>query len=98
MNLQQLGTTWDYVSSQIKINKVYIETFRSMRRMPEEQIEPLKKFFTDRGVRVAGGMTLTFFPSILPSNASASEVPASPRATSQCAASGLRGFWLRPRV
>ncbi len=60
VNFQQLENTWNALSKQIKIDKVYIETFRSLNRMPEEQIEPLKKFFTDRGVEVAGGMTLVY--------------------------------------
>ena len=60
VNLQVLENTWNSLSKQIKIDKVYIETFRSMRRMPEEDIEPIKKFFTDRGVEVAGGMTLCY--------------------------------------
>jgi len=60
LSLEALENTWNNLSRQIKVDKVYIETFRSLRRMPEEQIEPLKKFFTDRGVEVAGGMTLVY--------------------------------------
>jgi hypothetical protein len=57
-DLAQLENTWNTISSQIKIDKVYIETVRDQNEMPEAYIEPLKKFFLDRGVRVAGGMTL----------------------------------------
>jgi hypothetical protein len=53
-----LESTWNTISAQIKIDKVYIETVRDQNEMPEAYIEPLKKFFLDRGVRVAGGMTL----------------------------------------
>jgi hypothetical protein len=58
LNLQQLAQTWDTVSRQLKIDKVYIETVRDQTELTEDAIEPLKKFFTDRGVQVAGGMTL----------------------------------------
>jgi hypothetical protein len=37
---------------------VYLETFRSRRLLNEAEIEPLKKFFTDHGVEVSGGLTL----------------------------------------
>lgn len=57
-DLTQLEATWKTVSEQLKIDKVYIETVRDQNEMPENYIEPLKKFFTDRRVRVAGGMTL----------------------------------------
>lgn len=57
-DLSLLETTWNTLSRQIKIDKVYIETVRDQNEMPEAYIEPLKKFFLDRGVRVAGGMTL----------------------------------------
>ena len=58
LNLQTLERNWANITSQIKIDKVYIETYRSRRTVPEETIEPLKKFFLDKGVRIAGGMTL----------------------------------------
>jgi hypothetical protein len=58
LNLQQLAQTWDTVSKQLKIDKVYVETVRDQTELAEDSIEPLKKFFTDRGVKVAGGMTL----------------------------------------
>jgi hypothetical protein len=58
LNLSQLAQTWDTVSRQLKIDKVYIETVRDQTELSEDAIEPLKKFFTDRGVKVAGGMTL----------------------------------------
>jgi hypothetical protein len=55
---QWLASTWDRLSRQVKIDKVYIETYRSRRFCDESALEPIKKFFTDRGVAVAGGMAL----------------------------------------
>jgi hypothetical protein len=58
INLQNLPATWASITSQVKVDKVYIETFRSRRTIDESTIEPIKKFFIDHGVRVAGGVTL----------------------------------------
>src|SRR5208337_4342821 len=49
---------WNRISSQLKVDKVYVETYRSRQIADEDSIEPIKKFFTDRGVKVAGGMAL----------------------------------------
>jgi hypothetical protein len=58
LTLQRVEAQWAAITSQVKVDKVYIETYRSRRALDEAAIEPLKKFFTDRGVKVAGGMTL----------------------------------------
>jgi hypothetical protein len=54
-----LQSTWDTISQQIKVDKVYIETYRSRQIADEATIEAVKKFFLDHGVQVAGGMALT---------------------------------------
>ncbi|HVS72697.1 MAG TPA: hypothetical protein VHQ47_15685 [Phycisphaerae bacterium] len=59
-NEQQLQQQYDRITSQVKIDKVYIEVYRSRRFADENAIEPVKKFFTDRGIQVAGGVTLTW--------------------------------------
>jgi hypothetical protein len=59
-NPAQLQQQFDRVSSQIKFDKVYIEVYRSTRFANEDNIEPVKKFFTDKGIKVAGGLTLTW--------------------------------------
>jgi hypothetical protein len=55
---QWLADHWKIISSQLKVDKVYIETYRSRQIADEDSIEPIKKFFQDHGVRVAGGMAL----------------------------------------
>jgi hypothetical protein len=54
-----LQSTWDTISHQVKVDKVYIETYRSREIADEKLVEKLKKFFADHGVQVAGGMALT---------------------------------------
>jgi hypothetical protein len=53
-----LADHWNRIAAQLKVDKVYIETYRSRQIADEDSIEPIKKFFTDRGVRVAGGLAL----------------------------------------
>jgi hypothetical protein len=54
-----LQTTWDSISGQVKVDKVYIETYRSHQIADEKVLEQIKKFFTDHGVKVAGGIAFT---------------------------------------
>ena len=56
---QWLQRTWETISLQMKVDKVYIETYRSQRIVDEQLLEPVKRFFLDRGVQVAGGIALT---------------------------------------
>lgn len=56
---QWLQSTWQTINSQVKVDKVYIETYRSRRIADEQLIEQVKTFFVDRGVQIAGGMALT---------------------------------------
>ncbi len=48
---------WDTISRQLKVDKVYIESERDRMLADDQTLEDLKKFFTDHGVRVAGGIT-----------------------------------------
>lgn len=55
-NPQYLESTWKQISAGVKVDKVYIETYRS-REMPDAQlVESVKKFFMTQGVEVAGGI------------------------------------------
>jgi len=56
---QKLQADWDCISRQLKVDKVYIEVQRDKRLLTDEQAERTKKFFLNRGVRVAGGMALS---------------------------------------
>jgi hypothetical protein len=54
-----LSDDWDRISSQLKVDKVYIEVQRNRNLASDELLERVKKFFVERGVRVAGGMALS---------------------------------------
>jgi hypothetical protein len=56
---QWLQSSWETISLQLKVDKVYIETYRSQRIVDEQLLEQLKKFFLDRGVQVAGAIAHT---------------------------------------
>jgi hypothetical protein len=60
---QYLESTWETISGQVKVDKVYIETYRSGKLADDQLLEQVKKFFLDRGVEVAGGMGLTVMES-----------------------------------
>ena len=54
-----LSNDWRRISSQLKVDKVYIEVQRNRELAGDDLLERVKKFFLDRGVRVAGGMALS---------------------------------------
>ena len=53
---ETLSNEWDRISSQLKVDKVYIEVQRNRVLAGDETLERVKKFFLDHGVRVAAGM------------------------------------------
>jgi hypothetical protein len=56
---QVLRTEFERVMARVKFDKVYLEVYRDRHFADEETIERIKKFFTERGVEVAGGLTLS---------------------------------------
>jgi hypothetical protein len=54
-----LAESWDAVSREVHVDKVYIETHRDRILIDDATLEAAKKFFTERGVQVAGGITFT---------------------------------------
>jgi hypothetical protein len=55
-DLQYLNSTWKQISAGVKVDKVYIETYRSREMADGALIESVKKFFEGHGVEVAGGI------------------------------------------
>ena len=51
-----LDTSWADINAQVKVDKVYIETYRSGVTADGALIESVKKFFLDHGVEVGGGI------------------------------------------
>ncbi len=54
-----LVTRWDEISRQVKVDKIYLETHRDTMLVDVNTILAAKKFFEDKGVEVAGGITFT---------------------------------------
>jgi hypothetical protein len=58
-----LKPVWEEISRQIKIDKVYLETHRDFFIVDQKTLDIAKKFFTDRGIEIAGGITYTAKPT-----------------------------------
>ena len=54
-----LEAGWQEISRQVKIDKIYLETHRDLVVAKKETVENAKRFFEDRNIEVAGGITLT---------------------------------------
>jgi hypothetical protein len=46
------------IASQVRFDRVYLETYRSGQFADEGSLEAIKKFFVDKGIAVSGGVTL----------------------------------------
>ena len=60
-----LRQSWDTISSQLHVDKIYLETHRDLLIVDDETLEAAKVFFESRGVEVAGGITYTIDESNL---------------------------------
>ena len=58
-NLAAFSNQWAEVEKQLKVDKVYLETTRDSQLAGDAEVETLKKFFQDRGIKTSGGMGLT---------------------------------------
>jgi hypothetical protein len=58
-DLHWLDSTWNIISSQVKVDKIYLETHRDLLIVPGETLEQAKKFFLGKGIEVGGGITYT---------------------------------------
>lgn len=54
-----LESRWAAISKNVKIDKIYLETHRDMIVAEQATIDQAKKFFLGKGVKVAGGITVT---------------------------------------
>jgi hypothetical protein len=55
----RLEQRWAEIARQVHVDKIYLETHRDLILVDDATLETAKKFFADRGVRTAGGITLT---------------------------------------
>lgn len=58
-DMKKLQETWDLISSQVKIDKIYLETHRDLLIVDEKTLESAIAFFKSKGLKVAGGITYT---------------------------------------
>lgn len=54
-----LESSWNSISSRVHVDKVFIETYRSGTSADDATIDHVKRFFSSRGVAVAGGLATT---------------------------------------
>ena len=54
-----LKETWELVSAQVDLDKIYLETHRDAFTVPEKTMLKVKKFFQSKGLEVGGGITYT---------------------------------------
>lgn len=54
-----LDSTWAIISSQVKVDKIYLETHRDQLIVDRPTMEKAIKFFKKQGLEVAGGITYT---------------------------------------
>ena len=59
LNMAQFSNQWANVEKQVKVDKVYLETTRNAELADAADMETMKKFFTDRGIKTSAGMGLT---------------------------------------
>jgi hypothetical protein len=50
-----LSSEWDQISSQVKVDKVYIEVHRDHMMADDQLLDNVKAFFVSKGVQVAAG-------------------------------------------
>jgi hypothetical protein len=56
---QKLEETWNLISRQVKVDKIYLETHRDQLIVDELTLQSAIKFFKSKGLEVAGGITYT---------------------------------------
>ncbi|HOU02369.1 MAG TPA: hypothetical protein PLL94_03010 [Bacteroidales bacterium] len=56
---KKLQETWDLISRQVRIDKIYLETHRDKLIVDEKTLASAIKFFKSKGLTVAGGITYT---------------------------------------
>ena len=58
-NAGWLDSAWTEISSRLKVDKVYIESFRDGKYTTEAALQSAKKFFNSKNVAFGGGITYT---------------------------------------
>lgn len=61
--IEEFEKEFSFLEKHLKISKVYLETHRDDMDTPEELLSTVKRFFENKGIKVAGGITTTLFRS-----------------------------------
>ena len=56
---KKLEDSWNQISHQVMIDKIYLETHRDKIIVDEKTLESAIQFFKSKGLKVAGGITFT---------------------------------------
>ena len=54
-----LDSTWSIISSQLDVDKIFLETHRDMHLVDDRTLEQAQAYFQKKGIEVAGGITYT---------------------------------------
>jgi hypothetical protein len=54
-----LDSRWAAITTHVKVDKVYLETYRDGKQIDQATLDQLKQYFAGKGVIVAGGITPT---------------------------------------
>ncbi len=57
--LEWLEPIWNQITSQVHVDKIYLETHRDLILVDGQVIDKVKEFFKSHGIETAGGITLT---------------------------------------
>ena len=58
-DIHWLDSTWNVISQQLEVDKIYLETHRDLLVVEDATLEQAKKFYHARGIAPAGGITYT---------------------------------------
>ncbi len=58
-DLERLAARFAVMEKQLKVSKIYLESHRDKILVDGETLDKAKRFFEERGVKTAGGITLT---------------------------------------
>jgi hypothetical protein len=59
--MEEFEKEFSFMEKHLKISKVYLETHRDDMDVPEDLLRAVKRFFENKGIKVAGGITTTLF-------------------------------------
>lgn len=58
-DIQWLDSTWNIISKQLDVDKIYLETHRDLLIVDDATLNQAKEYFHKKGIETAGGITYT---------------------------------------